>query len=88
MQTSPFVRFNKDGMLLAVSIHANGIKILANPDGVRLLRTTENRSLDASGVAFASVAKVKTFLNPFIYNSDYSVRILSCSPRFKYVICT
>ncbi|PWA72233.1 WUS-interacting protein 2 [Artemisia annua] len=55
--TSPFVRFNKDGMLLAVSIHANGIKILANPDGVRLLRTTENRSLDASGVASASVAK-------------------------------
>ncbi|PWA96152.1 ATPase [Artemisia annua] len=49
MRISPFVRFNKDGMLLAVSIHANGIKILANPDGVRLLRTTENRSLDAYG---------------------------------------
>ncbi|GJY52693.1 topless-related protein 4-like protein isoform X1 [Tanacetum coccineum] len=57
IQTSPFVRFNKDGMLLAVLIHANGIKILANPDGVGLLRTTENSSFDPSGVASTPVAK-------------------------------
>ncbi|GJZ97892.1 topless-related protein 4-like protein isoform X3 [Tanacetum coccineum] len=56
--TSPIVRFNKDGMLLAVSIHANGIKILANPDGVKLLRTTDNSSFDPSGVASTPVAKV------------------------------
>ncbi|GJT17439.1 topless-related protein 4-like protein isoform X1, partial [Tanacetum coccineum] len=57
IQTSPFVRFNKDGMLLAVLIHINGIKILANPDGVGLLRTTKNRSFDPSGVASTPVAK-------------------------------
>ncbi|GKC55333.1 topless-related protein 4-like protein isoform X1 [Tanacetum coccineum] len=57
IKTSPFVRFNKDGMLLAVLIHANGIKILANPDGVGLLRTTENSSFDPSGVASTPVAK-------------------------------
>ncbi|GJY09593.1 topless-related protein 4-like protein isoform X1 [Tanacetum coccineum] len=56
-KTSPIVRFNKDGMLLAVSIHANGIKILANPDGVKLLRTTDNSSFDPSGVASTPVAK-------------------------------
>nr|GEW41782.1 topless-related protein 4-like isoform X1 [Tanacetum cinerariifolium] len=55
--TSPIVRFNKDGILLAVSIHANGIKIIANPDGVRLLRTTENSSFDPSGAASTPVAK-------------------------------
>ncbi|GKD97647.1 topless-related protein 4-like protein isoform X1, partial [Tanacetum coccineum] len=49
--------FNKDGILLAVSIHANRIKILANPDGVGLLRTIENSSFDPFGVAFTLVAK-------------------------------
>ncbi|GKB54703.1 topless-related protein 4-like protein isoform X1 [Tanacetum coccineum] len=51
------IKFNKDGILLAVSIHANRIKILANPDGVGLLRTTENSSFDPFGVASTPVAK-------------------------------
>ncbi|KAL2463066.1 Topless-related protein 4 [Forsythia ovata] len=48
---SPCIRFNKEGLLLAVSTSDNGVKILANAEGVRLMRSIENR---ASG----SVAKV------------------------------
>ena len=42
---------------MAVSANDNGIKILANSDGVRLLRTFENLSYDAPR-ASESVAKV------------------------------
>lgn len=49
-QASPCIRFNKEGMLLAVSTSDNGIKILANADGVRLIRATESRALDPSRV--------------------------------------
>ncbi|KAM7480314.1 hypothetical protein LguiA_028527 [Lonicera macranthoides] len=48
LPASPRIRFNKDGALLAVSANENGIKILANSDGLRLLRTFENLSFDAS----------------------------------------
>ncbi|KAJ6829013.1 protein TPR3-like isoform X4 [Iris pallida] len=48
LPASPRIRFNKEGTLLAVSTHDNGIKILANADGLRLLRTFENRSFDPS----------------------------------------
>ena len=53
---------------MAVSTKENGIKILANPDGIRLLRTMENsRSFDPSRVASASAAvvKVNSFLSSF-----------------------
>ncbi|XP_059287766.1 topless-related protein 4-like isoform X2 [Lycium ferocissimum] len=53
LPASPCLRFNKEGMLLAVSTSDNGIKILANTDGVRLLRSMEN----ATRVASASVVK-------------------------------
>ncbi|XP_031739793.1 protein TOPLESS [Cucumis sativus] len=42
----PRIRFNKDGTLLAVSGNENGIKILANVDGMRLLRTFDSLSND------------------------------------------
>ncbi|KAK9066062.1 hypothetical protein SSX86_015464 [Deinandra increscens subsp. villosa] len=48
LPASPRIRFNKDGVLLAVSSNENGIKILANSDGLRLLRTFENLSYDAA----------------------------------------
>ncbi|KAI3771688.1 hypothetical protein L6452_02855 [Arctium lappa] len=60
LPASPCIRFNKEGILLAVSTNENGIKILANADGLRLLRTMENRSFDASRVASASVVKTST----------------------------
>ncbi|KAL8117382.1 protein TOPLESS-like [Apium graveolens] len=47
LPASPRIRFNKDGSLLAVSTNENGIKILANSDGLRLLRTLENKFCDA-----------------------------------------
>ncbi|GAV81493.1 WD40 domain-containing protein [Cephalotus follicularis] len=57
LPASPFLRFNKEGILLAVSTSENGIKILATADGVRLLRSIENRALDASRVASGTVVK-------------------------------
>lgn len=61
LQASPCIRFNKEGILLAVSTSDNGVKILANTEGIRLLRTVENRTFDASRVASAAVVKVKLF---------------------------
>ncbi|PWA73375.1 WUS-interacting protein 2 [Artemisia annua] len=61
LPAAPCIRFNKEGILMAVSTKENGIKILANPDGIRLLRTMENnRSFDPSRVASASAAVVKS----------------------------
>ncbi|KAF5749629.1 topless-related protein 4 isoform X4 [Tripterygium wilfordii] len=57
LPASPCIRFNKDGTLLAVSTKENGVKILANADGLRLLRVVENRTFDASRAASAAVVK-------------------------------
>ncbi|KAJ7956726.1 Topless-related protein [Quillaja saponaria] len=58
LPVSPCIRFNKEGILLAVSTNDNGIKILANADGIRLLRTVENRTFDASRVASVMKAPI------------------------------
>ncbi|XP_077237998.1 protein TPR3-like isoform X2 [Tasmannia lanceolata] len=57
LPASPRIRFNKEGTFLAVSTSDNGIKIVANVDGLRLLRTFENRSLDASRVVSENAVK-------------------------------
>ncbi|KAJ9692695.1 hypothetical protein PVL29_011670 [Vitis rotundifolia] len=57
LPASPCIRFNKEGTLLAVSTNENGIKILANADGVRLVRLIESRAHDASRSASGTVAK-------------------------------
>ncbi|KAH9618444.1 hypothetical protein KSS87_012024, partial [Heliosperma pusillum] len=57
LPASPCIRFNKDGTLMAVSTSDNGVKILANTDGFRLLRMAENRSFDASRAASAAIVK-------------------------------
>ncbi|KAK1287265.1 Topless-related protein 1 [Acorus calamus] len=62
LPASPRIRFNKEGTLLAVSANDNMIKILANADGLRLLRTLENRSFDASRAASETMAK--PLMNP------------------------
>ncbi|KAF3775758.1 TOPLESS protein [Nymphaea thermarum] len=46
LAASPRLRFNKDGSLLAVTTADNGIKILANIDGQRLIRMLENRAFE------------------------------------------
>ncbi|AES68182.2 topless-like protein [Medicago truncatula] len=61
LPASPRIRFNKEGSLLAVSANENGIKILANGDGIRLLRSLENSSYDASRT---SEAMTKPIINP------------------------
>ncbi|KAK4395368.1 protein TOPLESS [Sesamum angolense] len=60
LPASPRIRFNKDGTLLAVSANENGIKILANTDGLRLVRTFENLAFDASRASEAA----KPTVNP------------------------
>ncbi|KAK7264670.1 hypothetical protein RJT34_32280 [Clitoria ternatea] len=44
----PCLRFSKEGSLLAVTTADGGLKILANTDGMKLLRTFEARSYGAS----------------------------------------
>ena len=44
--------------MLAISMDDNVVNILANSDGIRLLRTLENRAVDASRVASAALVKV------------------------------
>ncbi|KAG0463244.1 hypothetical protein HPP92_021720 [Vanilla planifolia] len=62
LPASPRIRFNKEGTLLAVSTHDNGIKILANADGLRLLRAFDNRSLDVSRATSETMSK--PIINP------------------------
>ncbi|KVI06053.1 CTLH, C-terminal LisH motif-containing protein [Cynara cardunculus var. scolymus] len=57
LPASPRIRFNKDGALLAVSANDNNIKILANSDGLRLLRTFENLSFDGAASRTPEAAK-------------------------------
>lgn len=45
LPASPRLRFNKEGSLLAVTSE-NGIKILANGEGLRLIRMLETRTID------------------------------------------
>ncbi|XAR53253.1 hypothetical protein NMG60_11021726 [Bertholletia excelsa] len=65
LPASPCVRFNKEGILLAVSTNENGIKILANNEGIRLLRLVESRSFDASRVVSAAVVKAPPTMGTF-----------------------
>ncbi|WOL13224.1 protein TPR2-like [Canna indica] len=44
----PRLRFNREGSLLAVTTSENGIKILANADGQRLIRMLESRAFEGT----------------------------------------
>ncbi|KAH0978648.1 hypothetical protein GBA52_005825 [Prunus armeniaca] len=46
LPASPRLRFNKEGSLLAVTTNDSGIKILANNDGLRLVRMLEGRAME------------------------------------------
>lgn len=54
----PRLRFNKEGSLLAVTT-VNEIKILANADGQKLLKTMENRTFDLPSRAHIDAAAIK-----------------------------
>lgn len=63
-QASPRLRFNKEGSLLAVTTSDNGIKILANAEGQRLIRMLESRTFDNSrGPVQQTTATVKVFVD-------------------------
>lgn len=47
-QSLPRLRFNKEGNLLAVTTVDSGLKVLANAEGLKYLRTIEARSYEAS----------------------------------------
>ncbi|XP_078443222.1 protein TPR3-like [Wolffia australiana] len=57
LPASPCIRFSKEGGFLAVSTNDNSIKILANPEGLRLLHSLENRQFDIARVSSDVVAK-------------------------------
>ncbi|KAK7851165.1 topless-related protein 4 [Quercus suber] len=59
---TPCIQFYKEGILLAVSTSENGIKVLANAEGVWLLHSIENQAVDTSRVDPATIAKL-TCLN-------------------------
>ncbi|GAA0148029.1 hypothetical protein LIER_07579 [Lithospermum erythrorhizon] len=59
LPASPCIRFNKEGTLLAVSTSENGVKILANGEGVRLARSIEGRKLDTSRISSVTVSVSK-----------------------------
>eukprot|EP00249_Psilotum_nudum_P025017 c29350_g1_i2 orf=562-3972(-) len=63
---SPRLRFNKEGSLMAVTTNDNGIKILANSEGMRLLRTLENRTYDASRTVSETVITKAPVVNPMM----------------------
>ncbi|KAK3436809.1 hypothetical protein EUGRSUZ_C01404 [Eucalyptus grandis] len=57
LSASPCIRFNKEGILLAVSTNDNSIKILANVDGIRLLRTMDSWPFDAPRITLGPLMK-------------------------------
>ncbi|KAL5724564.1 Protein TOPLESS-RELATED PROTEIN 2 [Ranunculus cassubicifolius] len=83
LPASPKLRFNKEGSLLAVTTNDNGIKILGNSDGQRLIRMLESRTFEGSRGpseltntkpptvnALSSVANVSTSLPSNVERSD------------------
>ncbi|KAL9668435.1 hypothetical protein QQ045_002816 [Rhodiola kirilowii] len=68
LPASPCLRFNKEGTLLAVSTNDNGIKVLANVNGTRLLHAMENRMVDPSRVASMAAAATAKAQAPNVEN--------------------
>lgn len=65
---------------MAVSTSENGIKVLANSEGVRLLRSIESRALDGSRVAPGAVSKV------YLSLAHVSCIAKCCCVSFKLLI--
>ncbi|KAM7265097.1 hypothetical protein ACFE04_002780 [Oxalis oulophora] len=82
----PVVRFNKEGTLLAVSTNDNGIKILANADGVRFLKTVENRAFDASKANSPAVVKSPAMSNFGSGNVSIGVTIGERTPPVQAMV--
>ncbi|XP_059641572.1 protein TOPLESS-RELATED PROTEIN 2-like [Cornus florida] len=83
LPASPRLRFNKEGSLLAITTSDNGIKVLANTDGQRMVRMLEGRTFEgARGLseavnikpsvasALGPIANVSAPLAPALERSD------------------
>jgi len=70
LQASPRLRFSKDDSLLTVTTNNNGIKILANAEGLRLIRMLENnRAFEGTRVppdTMATKASIVNFMPPAV----------------------
>ncbi|KAJ8486353.1 hypothetical protein OPV22_018838 [Ensete ventricosum] len=66
LPASPRLRFNREGSLLAVTTSDNGIKILANPDGLRLVRMLESRAFEGPR---GSSQQISANVKPPVVNS-------------------
>ncbi|KAA8525101.1 hypothetical protein F0562_007035 [Nyssa sinensis] len=86
LPVSPRLRFNKEGSLLAVTTSENGIKILANTDGLRMLRMLESRAFEGSrGLSEAANVKppVASALGPIANVSAPIASALERSDRIQ-----
>ncbi|KAK3229559.1 hypothetical protein Dsin_001440 [Dipteronia sinensis] len=63
LPASPRLRFNKEGSLLAVTTSDNGIKILANSDGLRLIRMLESRAVDKNRAPSEAISSKPLIVN-------------------------
>ncbi|XP_042409639.1 protein TOPLESS-RELATED PROTEIN 2-like isoform X1 [Zingiber officinale] len=83
LPASPRLGFNKDGSLLAVTTSDNGIKILANADGQRVIRMLESRAFEGSRSASQqAIANVKPpVINALGSVSNVSSPITATSER-------
>ncbi|KAH9324714.1 hypothetical protein KI387_004892, partial [Taxus chinensis] len=64
LEASPRLRFNKEGSLLAVTTKDNGIKILANADGLQLLRILKNGSFKGTRVPPEALVTEASIVSP------------------------
>ncbi|KAK3189089.1 hypothetical protein Dsin_028650 [Dipteronia sinensis] len=60
LSSLPHLRFNKQGNLLVVTTADNGLKVLANSDGLRALRAMEARSYETSRATTEMKVQVST----------------------------
>ncbi|XVE90489.1 hypothetical protein DITRI_Ditri20bG0081700 [Diplodiscus trichospermus] len=78
LPASPRLRFNKEGSLLAVTTSDNGIKILANSNGSRLIRMMESRAVDKNRAPSEPVNS-----KPLIVNALGSVGNAAIAPALE-----
>ncbi|KAH7573515.1 hypothetical protein JRO89_XS03G0162800 [Xanthoceras sorbifolium] len=74
LQSLPRLRFNKEGNLLVVTTADNGLKVLANTDGLRALRAMEARSYESSRATTemkVSSSAVVTSISPVISKVEH-----------------
>ncbi|KDP21790.1 hypothetical protein JCGZ_00577 [Jatropha curcas] len=64
LPASPRLRFNREGSLLAVTTSDNGIKVLANSDGLRMIRMLESRAIDKNRSPSEPINSKPLIVNP------------------------